>query len=227
MSCRRWERMMALYIGGELSPWRERRVERHLRSCSTCRSFIRDLEDMRGALHSLRGEPVDHRVLEGIRRSVLAEMAAHQSAQTSAHGPGILRRWPWPVGLAGVVLVVVAATLVFFQWSRTEVEVSESPRVRDTGASSGSPARLGKPSMPTLSARKDSAPPPNARIARTRRASESPRTGPPHAGRPPLKIPDDESTTAEPPSGSDQLVVKLVTENPDIVIYWLVDREGE
>ncbi len=218
---------MALYIGGELSPRRERRAERHLQSCSTCRTFIRDLEDMRNALYSLRGEPVDHHVLEGIRRSVLAEIATRESLQTSARGLGILRRWSWPAGLAGIMLVVIAATLVVFQWSRREA--SESPGVQDIGASSHSPALLDEPGRLTraLPAGKKPAQAPNARIARRRRASGRFRTGPAHAKRPPLKIPDSESITVEPPSGSDQLVVKLVTEDPDIVIYWLVDQEGE
>jgi len=38
----------------------------------------------------------------------------------------------------------------------------------------------------------------------------------------PLRI---EPTRIEPPAASDQLVIKLVTDDPEVVIVWLVDQK--
>jgi hypothetical protein len=36
-----------------------------------------------------------------------------------------------------------------------------------------------------------------------------------------------EPVKIEPPAASDEIVVKLVTDDPAVVIYWLIDQTGE
>ncbi len=72
MSCRRYERPIALSVSGDLSPRRETGLQRHLASCPACRDAEAAMRQTRAALSALpdiADDPtLDARVFEAIQR---------------------------------------------------------------------------------------------------------------------------------------------------------------
>ena len=112
------------------------------------------------------------------------------------------RRW-WPVW-TGAAAAAALASLLFF-WASQPRPVPQSVSSLHTGTRpSGSVPR------PSSSAPDAPAPPrpKPKRVTRVRHARKAP------------------PATAEPPA-DEPLTVKLITDDPDVVIYWIIDAKGD
>ncbi len=70
MSCRRNERRIALFVEGDLSPRKSRRLEEHLASCEHCGELLRGLEESQACLKTLAEEALPESVLREVRQAV-------------------------------------------------------------------------------------------------------------------------------------------------------------
>jgi hypothetical protein len=168
MSCPQFEKLIALYVEGDLSPRKAGRVEEHLAACGHCREFAEGLRRSQAALKSLRAEMVDPAVFEGVRRRVLAQIAARP----------VSRGW-WKYAAVAATFIIIVALF----W---------------------------KPNPPPAP------PPPVAQLK------------PPVTVEPPVPSRAPAKHLAvrrkpRPKTSQEPLLVKLVTDDPNIVIYWLIE----
>jgi hypothetical protein len=204
MSCKRYEHWAGLYVGGDLDGSRARKLERHLADCAECRELVEGLGETRAAIEGLRDESLDGSVLQDFRKRIF------ETIEADAGSAGAPAWWYW--GLAGSLAMLLIALTGWFFIPRT----IESPRqVAEEAPPAEVPATIppretttSLPAEPTVE--KHEPPTKYAVMDET----DSPTVEP--------SFPE----TDEGPRDADVVVVKLLTDNPDIVIYWLVESNG-
>jgi len=177
MTCREYEPLIALYVGGDLD---DREVERHLAECPDCRELLEDLRVSQAALRELA--QVDAAFLSAVRSGVLERIERRRRSA-----------WPWIAALAAAAALVVAVLMAPQKpalIARAPVSGGADPLVR------GRPP--GRPAM----------------IAQT-------------APRPKRSRPGGRLRTRGSAPPSEPLVVKMLTDDPNIVIIWLVEQRGD
>lgn len=213
---------LALFAGGDLGPDESAPVEAHLAACPACRELVAGLRESHAGVAALAGEPMDPAALARIRQAVRRRILEEGARET--------RRPAWALALAaGLVLAVIAAAV----WLR-----AGAPDAGPTPAPAERVAELpGAPADPP-------APPPESPAeteeGRTPAATSSPLPPippvPPAPPAPPARraaAPDPPTRRAAaepmarpaPPSATEPMVIQVVSNDPDIVFYWLVEPE--
>ncbi|MBI3951736.1 MAG: zf-HC2 domain-containing protein [Acidobacteria bacterium] len=229
MSCQRFERLIALHVEGDLPTRQAQRLERHFISCAACREFVEGLRESQIALKGLGLEFVSETIFQELRQRVLDEIAVSQAQPKTTAWMSVFQRWQWQVGLAGAMIMLLVGFVLYLFLPETPKppvakRPAQSPKVVAPAPAPASP-------VPVKSAPNRIAAQGSRRTAATanRRPLGEPRIEAVNQDFSfmriePLTI---EPLKIEPPAASDELVVKLVTDDPEVVIYWLVDRKGE
>jgi hypothetical protein len=202
VSCGEWEARIALLVEGDLPDGEAGAVEAHLAGCAGCRRFAEELRESQRDLRSLGEEDPDRRALAAVRRRVLE--ALDRPA----------RRSPVFVALAAAAGIVALA--VFLSWEGAD-RLSEPPAPAPvTTAARPVPAEI---------------PPPSLAPVEPERQATSPAVAPSGSVRRPARRlvmmvePAPPVAEGTPPEGS-RPAIKIVTSDPDVVIYWVTDPEG-
>jgi anti-sigma factor RsiW len=213
--------MLALNVSGDLPAGQARRLNEHLHGCPGCRRFEARLREGRRELSALAAA---EETPAPVRAAVLERIADEPS-------PSVFPGWKL-AGAAAAALLVLALILVqFFPGS------APAPLSTDSGATGGEPPvetasvaggdtaekSAGAVPLPPTGepATADTAPPtvePAVAEAAAEAAPARPVT-PQRPERPTMSEPDRPLPTAE------TVVVKMLTDDPDVVIYMLVDEE--
>jgi anti-sigma factor RsiW len=217
MSCSQFEKQIALYVEGDLGGRKARQVEEHLHDCPACRELAEEIADSQAALKGLRAEAVDGVVLERIRRRVLDEVGGQR--------PSLRYAWRWKHALAAGLVVVAVAMSVLLRQQSSEAPVALAPELPKREVVPPAPP---PPAPPVQAARKT----PRRRVDVPARPSQGRTPVPQELVSPDFEIPRIEPPRIEParidpPASSNQLVVKLLTDDPEVVIYWLIDTNGD
>ena len=212
MNCQEWEQSIALWIEGDLPRSGAERVERHLSSCAACRSFADELAETQAKLKLMRDEAADEVALRSIRTRVMERLEGNQRAGTT----GFRASWgmTYAVGGAAALLGVSLGLWALFSDTPTRV-TSPGPEIVAEAPTPIEAAPLA-PSVP-----KPEAPVEVAEVA--------PPSPPPEAAGDSVREENEEIVSeppAEPAEEPETLVVKLLTDDPNVVIYWLVDQDG-
>jgi hypothetical protein len=242
MSCNSFEEWIALYVEGDLDPARARHLESHLKACASCQSLLTRLEASQAIVKDLAAESLDPASFNVVRERVMQEVHRRQAQPVWWRFlPPTVAQWR-PAWVASLAVLVALAFLVQWQFWRKPAgpdrpdapAVASAPANRKKGpdGSPPSPSEKPEPHQPLgeLAAKQ---------IAK-RHASPAP-----HDVLSPAEVQlDAVGAEAEPPveQGSNlqpeeplptdivpepppPLVIKLVTDDPNIVIVWLVDQE--
>ena len=211
MSCDTWESMIALEVGGDLPTADAEQLAEHLGTCAHCRRFAEGMRQSQQAVALLADAPVDEEILTTVRARVL-----HEIGSRSAVLPFRLR--PRMLALAAALAVALGALLLLRSSGPAqpieEVEApSPRPRVAETPAT-----------PPAATPRPISGPRPIA--------AEPPSAAPPSGGTPAaalavatVALATEPPVTDQPttnPKATEPMIIKLVSEEADLVIYWLV-----
>jgi hypothetical protein len=225
MICADFERLIALDVEGDLPQSKGRVVAEHLLACPSCRQFAERLKFSQTLLKELGREPVGEPMLTEVRSRVRVELAR----ETQPQG------FPWWYLALGAGLV---ATLIF----AVPVPRRHSPGVntrvaaeQTTPANGGIPMRASNDEMiiPKIAVRpaKSSPAAVGLRHAARRASKENPIS-------PTSSLPGTPKTAQGVPSSKysrgslrasangrhpQSLTIKLLTDNPNVVIYWLID----
>lgn len=197
--CRRTEPLLALAAGGDLSPARARRVERHLRTCAVCREAA---EAFAATIHTVRGLPAlklspDERA--ELRRSVWTRIERERMGTAA---PIRRDRTAWTAaGWAAAALVAVVALLLPWRGVRDDRSAT-TPAVPPFRAEVAP-----TPGRPDAPAAADPVPGLPTRIAARR---------PRRPARPILE-----------PESTQPVRIELSTPDPDVRIVWLVGTVAE
>jgi anti-sigma factor RsiW len=199
MKCGYSEKDIALFVEGDLPALRFREVEAHLNDCETCGELAEGLRESQAMLRGLRQEMVSSAALTGVRERVLAQVGSMESPATWMRK---LERLIY-VGfrpryaLTGVVLAAMVSAGIWYS-----LRPAKAPEM----------VRSVVGPAPVLN---DVPRPAQVVPARTvRKTTKAQR----------YKEVEVQPKAAEAPR---QVAIKLFTDDPNIVIYWLVDQKGE
>ncbi len=248
MSCADFELMIALDAGGDLPAANGERLARHLPTCAECRRFADEMRDSQRAVALLAGAPLDQKVLAAVRAGVLREIersGERTMVPFPRRGAGLGRLPSRVLALAAALVAALGALLLLRSGgfgAGPREEPAPGPRVAEVPAAEPSatpppvdPTPIALTPRPTA----EEMPAPAAvtadRVAADRPAAEdpieettheSPKPGPRdtvslaiQSATPPAAVAAI-TTATEPPA--EPMVIKLVSEEADVVIYWLV-----
>jgi Putative zinc-finger len=245
MNCKSLEESIALYAQGDLDPSRARYVELHLKSCASCQRFFKELEASQSLVKALADELPDPASFSIVRQRVMQEVKRRQQARPAwwrCLSPALAQWRPaWAAALA--VLVAFGFLLHWQLWRKPAgPEVPDNPRIAAAPPaqenSAGSPARdITEPIVP---GQQSSSREPTTRLfARQLKPSALDRLALPVdvepeslSAEPEPEVEQGSNLEPEPPPPADvipepppPLVIKLITDDPNIIIIWLVDQD--
>jgi hypothetical protein len=209
MKCRYSETDIALYVEGDVGPAKACEIQTHLSVCTQCRDLVIELRESQAVLKTLKQDTVSTTSMALVRSQVLAEIQA-----------GVKPVWGrWVYALAGGVFVAVVAVGSMLEMRKPQVEeiVKSDPlpppaAVPLTRGTTTEPnANLDHKTRPSDRTMKRV----NANVPLREGGGRRRRQGVAHT-----EVPPEPSEPAKP------LVVKLLTDDPNIVIYWLIDNTG-
>jgi anti-sigma factor RsiW len=211
--------MLALYVEGDLTEEERRPIEAHLSECQVCRGFLDGLRKSQGALKALAEPAIPSTVFEEVRRRVSAEIDG--AAETA--GPGT--QFPFPLrpayrwALAAGLLMAFLAAAVFLLIRGT----TPSPKVAPAGGTMVSAPPAPAPQTPEAprapKAPESPALPVLAKAPEGLPAARRLETSPTNSGELALYL-------LSAPLEQEPQVIRLQTEDPEVVIYWFVEDEG-
>jgi len=211
MNCHDFEKLIALDVEGDLPQEKRGAVAEHMQACRHCQEAAAGLKSSQIMLKDLRNVTADEAVLQEVRRRVLNRLATEPA-------PRALPMWRFALG-AGLVAGLIFALIVLRRVSPNSVPVTaKAPAALETirhtpAARAPSAVQISK-GQDTLESRRPASAAqsctgarpcgPTQVVAAKRAVTSSPR-----------------GTAAE--RHPEPLMVKLMTGNPNVVIYWLVD----
>lgn len=243
MNCNSFEEWITLYVEGDLDPARARDVKSHLGSCTSCQRFLKELEASQAIVKELAAESLAPSSFNVVRQRVMQEVNRRHEARPvwwRFLSPTIAQ-WR-PAWVAALAVLVGLGFLVQWQLWR---KPAESDKV-DSSAGVSAPAVRNEspyPSPPSPSENSKLQEPPGepaaTQFAKRRngpapRALLSPTEGQPEGVVVEDEPPVEQGSNLEPeqllpaditPEPLPPLVIKLVTDDPNIIIVWLVDQE--
>ena len=244
MNCNSFEALIALYAERDLDPSRARSVESHLQSCASCQRFLIELEASQAMVKELAAESLDSASFNVVRQRVMQEVNRRQAAQPLWWGflsPAVAQ---WRPAWAAAVAVLVMLGFLF-EWQLWR-KPADSARPDASTVGSASTVRKDNPeaSSPDLPETMTPKPEPSAELA-TQQFAKRHKTPAPRDFLWPTGVQSDavaaefepsveQGSNLEPealppaditPEPPPPLVIKLITDDPNIVIVWLVDQD--
>lgn len=219
MNCLKNEELLALYVEGDLVADETSRLEDHLASCETCRGFLEGLRASQAALKSLRGPAVADSALEEIRRGVSRRIDREVQGRRFRMIPLPLpQAFRLPLAAALLLAAAGAALLLWF--------AGPSPAPPPVAIKAPATAERARPvetaakEPPPGPVEKESAPPQAPEPRRPPQAAFKPEA-PKETGAQEIAL-----NLLAAPSEQEPAVIRLQTDDPDVVIYWIVKNTG-
>ena len=139
MNCTHIEKLLPLYVEGDLDTQQAEMVLTHLDACPKCQERAAEYEESQNWLRSYSPPQFDETFFEGLRQSVQSEIARAQRRPNFFQL--IVERWGWqPVMAAAMALLVIVSGLVLYaRFNRTTVKptpngemVRQTPKPQST-----------------------------------------------------------------------------------------------
>jgi len=215
MNCAAFEKSIALYIENDLRESERRSVEAHLDGCVACRTLSDDLRESQAVFKTLRSGAVNSTALSDLRQRVLNEVGDLEPAPGWAIAmhrvlfAGLRRK----TAIASVVLAALVSGGLWYGQSRVVVE---NP--------AGVPVVIAKLEVPSAPANvpvsngpQRAAPVPRSRKHSAISNAVSEELSKPEIFEEPVKL-QTQNTLAP---------MQFLTDDPDIIIYWLPTDKGD
>jgi anti-sigma factor RsiW len=228
MTCRDQERLLSLYVEGDLPAHDVAVVEEHLEACEPCRRFLRELRSSQSSLKELAAEPLNRDALASVRVRVRSA-----SRERPGRAPGAL------YGAMAASLIAAVGGLVWLLGR--EARPPGPPLV----------AAAPSPAPPSARPPAEHVPRGVSRLRPAREEQVSTVRGPRRVA---LVVGVPKPVATLSPEDADQLaravlavsriesladatvrpaapparppLVRLATSDPDIVIYWQLESDG-
>ena len=207
MSCTQYRRDIALLVGAELDAARRRFLTAHLDECPACRAFADELGATHALLRELAAVEADPALAAAVRARVMLDLREQQQDRSRLARAA----WRWLAGATAAAVILVVASLA---------------------------VRAGRPGGRTLDARAAHAPiatatPEHDRgeatqgAAGARQLAGAVTAAAPSPAPRQRRTPGGGSASAIRAPAAEQAVIKILTDDPEVVIYCIVDeREG-
>ena len=205
MNCSTSREYLALWVEGDLPGTQVQVMEEHLASCPACRTFRTELADSQARFRTLIDEPVNVEALDKIREAVLVR--TRRGSKTAGGKRPLMPAWAYTA--AAVLLIALIG------WTALRPSPEAEPvRTAQVEAVPEEPEVLPAPEV---------APPePVTQPEPVAVAAITEAPAPPAPA-----IVETETVVADATLNRTQsLTVKLLTDDPNVVIYWVVDQVG-
>lgn len=222
MNCKALESLIALYIEGDLSASDRGRVETHLQDCATCSQLAEDLRESQSVFKTLRTGAVKASDLAGVRERVLNEVGDLEPAPgwvVMMHRlffSGLRRR----NAIAGVVLTALITGGVWYSQrpfahdGKTVDEKRQFDAVDVARFESPDPAGLPNVAQPLIAAPRIVKPDEPQEVSDVISTEDS-------------SVQLNNAMNSSGSETSQIIPFKFVTDDPDIIIYWLPMDKGD
>jgi len=230
MSCQRFRGAIALYVGNDLPGEQLEPLQQHLEECAVCRLLLEQLAADRQWLQRLADRPIEETRMAACRSRVMTEIADQPTKARSSRYSLL--------ALAAALIIALCAMLQSRQWREetagpppvTRLEASrpgsiqEHPRADVQGDqhvnTEVEPGRIELEDGVTKSS--------DTELGSGARERAAPLVGSVAAWEPspPAVLRIGASALRPQPATSQRpILVKLVSEQKDVVIYWLLDAD--
>ena len=216
MKCRYSENDIALFVEGDLEPAKAAELEVHLVTCEVCRELEADVRESQTVLKSFRQEVVSSAALSFVRTRVLEQVSTKRLRPVWGR---------WVYALAGAMFVAVVSVSLVLYKPKPDVRSTDEVKQPDVVVASGSPlVEVERTTLDgfALSGSRGLRPLPSAPAKVASRHSLDRRSHPSFS-KEGNGVVITEPALSETPK---EVVVKLLTDDPNIVIYWLVDQKN-
>jgi len=221
MSCEQtFHHQIALEVGDDLPNEDRAAFEKHLRSCRACRELRDDLQRSQSATKRLARDDVEAARFTRIRARVFDRIGHRDRAA------GPYRFAFRPIAIIASLIVALGVAAISGVWSTLRepatakaaigppaidpvVDSADGPNRQDGGAPSGTPRSI----LTETSSEPVELPPSIEAPVQTAEAA----TLDPAPGN------GIETVIHDPPTPTESLIVRLSSENGDVVIYWQID----
>jgi hypothetical protein len=214
------EGKIALLAGGDLNPGKASDLAGHLAKCPACSARLQRYRESREAMSAFRDAGIEASDFDAVRQSVLARIQGEQVSRFRSFAWRRLGALQWGA-LAAAILI--AAAVGTWRWRS-----APAPQVSELAAPGGT-AEAGK----TPASGKTQAKPAVEQVAKEIMASKVEKR--PQAPSQSVSIDPslqaahvtDSPVAPEPqPPALDDVVLKLETSDPNVIIIWLASQKG-
>lgn len=206
MKCKYSGNDVALHVEGDLSSTKAREFEDHLRACDACRDLEADLRQSQILFKGLRQDTVNNAALAHVRTRILAEVGGLSARPRWG-------RWVYAIAGATFAAAMSVGVAVYFRTPPDVLQVVNKvplPPAPDLSLRRVETAKIEAPALANAPKIKEA-------VVRAARGD----------GRNRQRVKQVNAVRAtEPVEPPTQIVVKLLTDDPNIVIYWLVDQKN-
>ncbi len=216
MTCARLERGVALWVGGELSARRAAWIAAHVAGCERCRILAERLRADRALVFEAADTPADTAALAAMREHLVV-LVRNEALLARRAGRLLPVRLRWATALAAALVVFAAAGVLVMR------------RAADTSRTltAAAPRPGSSPNVPQATSLAAAVPPSGLGRGRGKGPASTQdtviRAG---KGSPPARHAVAQSQRpAQREAPAEALVIKLLTDDPAVVIYWLVDQQ--
>ena len=120
MNCRRVEKLMPLYVGGDVRPGAANRIASHLLQCSRCDRLAEEYQDIQSWLRGVEGPLFDDALFHELKQGVLQQVASARPASMATGGPPWGRKYALALTVVLAIFLGAAAVIYVYQ-SRANV----------------------------------------------------------------------------------------------------------
>ena len=203
------EEKLALLAGGDLGGWRASGLARHLRECPDCAARLKSYREERRALAALRDTGIDAGDFDHVRQAVLTRLREEGAPHFRFH------RFQW-VALAAAILITVTVGT----WWWTNVPAPQQAQL----ARPVSPHVEPPPAVSITQAAPIAKAAPGQAITTVRHVRATRQKPARTPAVPPIDIAGNVPAPPQPPL--DDVVIKLETSDPNVIIIWLASPKG-
>jgi hypothetical protein len=217
MNCRDIEKLIALHAEGDLPAGEGERVLKHLETCANCRTLLAELTSSQTALRQLRDEAVDETATAAWRRGLMSRVETESPKRRFAWGLA------FAAAAAGIAVAVIAVNQMASRRAPPAPPVPSIARVMTPPAvGAGLHPQAPIPSrdqrerfyenevQPSRNRQGAVLRKPSAQRSRDRQGA----------------VVEPKVRQPQPAPDTQPLLVKFETSDPDVIIYWTIERRG-
>jgi len=202
---------IALLAGGDLDAQKVPGLTEHLAECPACLARLQRYRESREAMSALRDSGIEASDFDAVRQSVLARIQGKQAVRLE---PFAWRRFGALQWGALAAVILIAAVIGTWRWrSAPEPQVSAPGPRAGTAEAAKKPAvqQVAKETMASKVGKRPQAPSRSATIDPSLQGARA---------RNSLVVPEPQ------PPALDDVVIKLETSDPNVIIIWLASQKG-
>ena len=256
MNCHNFELWIALDVGGDLPETDQAKLQAHLTSCPQCRRLADEMIESRESLRALHREPLDVSQLRAIRMRAVEQLKAEVSRRRERFAWWVALRPSWTRLAVLTTGAVVAAGLAWWVAGPGQPGGPAATPGKNQPGLAAVPPPPAMPPMPVpddsgvlpsndervqtavAAGPEGSVPRPQSEAVEITDPTPAPRSQPPAE---PLQQQAEEPAAPERPryelvsvpvsdpegGESEQYLLRVASDNPNIEIYWILDENGD